>query len=71
MRAGGTCYIDSESDTSGNLTRRPKLTPPKLSSQEGGGDWLEVQGGLEDSCTSTWFRTGLGSVWRLSGIPAT
>ena len=38
MHADVTCYIELESDTSRHLTRRPELTPPKLSSQEGRGE---------------------------------
>lgn len=38
MHADVTCYSELESDTAGHLTGRPELTPPKLSSQGGGGE---------------------------------
>lgn len=49
MHADVTCYIEPESDTAGGLTRRPELTPPKLSSKEGRGDCLEVQRSLDQA----------------------
>lgn len=64
MRVGGTCYVEPESDTAGNLTRGPKLTPPKLSSKEDGGDWLEVQGNLEETAVRP---HGSEQDWALSG----
>lgn len=36
MHADVTCYIEPESDTAGDFTKRPELTPPKLSSKEAG-----------------------------------
>lgn len=49
MLADVTCYTEPESDTAGDLTKRPELTPPKLLSKEGGGDWLEVQRSVDEA----------------------
>lgn len=46
MHADVTCYIELESDTAGDFPRRPELTPPKLSSKEGGGGWPKDPGEL-------------------------